>query len=51
MEKEQYEQLIKLLNELNGHIKDMSSRLDKIENYLQKIESDYKRRRSAWFDV
>jgi len=42
MEKEQFEQLLKLFKELNEHLEDISSRLGGIDNSLDLILDELK---------
>ena len=45
MEKEQFEQLVKLLKELNEYLENISSRLSGIDNCLEEIKDEIKKKR------
>lgn len=45
MEKEQFEQLVKLLKELNVNLEDISSRLGGIDNTLDMIRDAIRRKK------
>jgi len=51
MEKQEFEQLVKLLEQVNKHLSHMSSRLDDIDNSLGKMRDDVKKKRKSPFDI
>jgi len=51
MEKQEFQQLLDLLKQVNKHLEHMSSRLDKIDKSLEKMRGETKRRRESPFDI
>ena len=51
MEKEQFEQLVKLLKEMNTHLDNITSRLDAIDKSLDQIRNETKKKRKSPFDI
>ena len=51
MEKQEFEQLVNLLKEVNKHLEHVSSCLDRIDNSLEKIRGETKKRRGSPFDI
>jgi prefoldin subunit 5 len=51
MEKEQFEQLAKLLTGTNKHLEQISSRLDGIDKTLDKLRTETKKRRKSYLDI
>ncbi len=51
MEKQEFEELVKLLKENNKYSENISSRLDKIDNTLEKIKNDAKKKHKSMFDL
>ena len=48
MDKEQFEQLVKLLKELNEYVGNISSRLNGIDNSLETIKDDMLKKRKDY---
>jgi archaellum component FlaC len=51
MEKQEFEELARLLKGINKHLENISSRLDKIDNTLEKIKNDAKKKHKSMFDL
>ena len=51
MEKQQFEQLEKLLKELNEHLEHMCSRLSGIDSSLETLKDEIKKKRKSLFDI
>ena len=51
MEKQEFEELVKLLKKANEHLEHISSRLDKICDSLEKIKGETKKKRRSMFDL
>ena len=51
MEKQEFEQMIKLLKEGNKHLEDISSHLNGIDGSLEKMRTEAKKRHRSPFDV
>jgi len=51
MEKQEFEELVKLLKKANEYLEQISSRLDKIDDSLEKIKNETKKKRKSMFDL
>jgi tetrahydromethanopterin S-methyltransferase subunit G len=51
MEKQEFEELVKLLKENNKYLENISSRLDKIDSTLEKIKGETKKKHKSMFDL
>lgn len=52
MDKQGFEELLKLMKESNRHLETISSRLDKINDTLEKMKKgETKKKRSSIFDL
>jgi hypothetical protein len=51
MEKEQFDQLIKILKELEGDVKEINSRLEGMDQSLREVKKLTKGKRRSLFDI
>ena len=51
MDKKEFEKLLKLLIEMNEHLDNIESRLDQIDNKIERIKGETKKKRSSMFDL
>ena len=51
MEKEQFEQLMKILKELKGDVQEINSRLEGINKSLREVKNETKGKRRSLFDI
>ena len=51
MERQEFEQLVKLFTEMNKHLEQISSRLDGIAKTLDKLRGETKKRRKSYLDI
>ena len=51
MEKQEFEQLVDLLKEVNKHLDHIGSRLEGIDKSLEKIRAEAKKKRESPFDI
>ena len=51
MNRQEFEELLNLLREMNKHLENIDFRLDKIDNKLKNIKGETKKKRSSMFDL
>ena len=51
MEKEQFDQLMKISKELNGDVKEINSRLEGMDKCLREVKKETKGKRRSLFDI
>jgi len=51
MEKQEFEELLEILKEMNKNLENIGSRLDKIDSTLERIKGETKKRHKSMFDL
>jgi tetrahydromethanopterin S-methyltransferase subunit G len=51
MEKQEFEELRKLLRDMNKHLENVDSRLDEIDSKLEKTKVEPKKKHRSMFDL